>query len=116
MSPEQIDGTSIDVRSDIFSLGVLLCEAVTGTNPFARPGVLETMSVIGQTPAPAAKAMAALPPAVSAIVIKALQKDPAGRYQTMADLAADLQRVLSGLDAPPTALPAVLAAAMPSSG
>jgi dienelactone hydrolase len=103
MSPEQLEGTAIDLRSDVFSLGVLLCEAVTGINPFARPSVLETISAVAQTPAPAANVTAALPPAVSAVVIKALQKDPAGRHQTSADLAADLQRILTSLDVPSAA-------------
>jgi dienelactone hydrolase len=101
MSPEQIEGAPIDSRTDVFSLGVLLCEATTGINPFARRTVLETMSAIGQTPVPAARVTGDLPPAISAVVIKALQKDPAGRYQTAVDLAADLQRILTGLDSRP---------------
>jgi len=100
MSPEQIEGSAVDSRSDVFSLGVLLCEAMTGTNPFARPSVMATIGALEQTPAPAVRVTGDLPPAISAVVIKALQKDPAGRYQTSADLAADLQRILSGLDSP----------------
>jgi hypothetical protein len=100
MSPEQIDGMPTDPRSDVFSLGVLLCEAVTGTNPFARPGVLETLRAIGETPAPAVGVTKNLPPGVSAVVLKALQRDPASRYQTSAELAADLELALADLEAP----------------
>ncbi len=98
MSPEQIEGAPLDARSDIFSLGVLLCEAATGTNPFARPGVLETLSAIGQTPAPAAAATTDLPREVRSIVIRALDKSPSQRYQSSTDLASDLRVVLSSLD------------------
>ena len=100
MSPEQIDGGAIDPRSDVFSLGVLLCEAATGTNPFARAGIVETASAIGQTPAPAAAAIATLPPDLGAIITRALQKDPSRRYPTAAEMAADLRQTLSGLDRP----------------
>ena len=93
MSPEQFGGAPVDSRTDIFSLGVLLCEAATGLNPFARSNVLDTISAIGETPAPAAAVAADLPPAVRDIVLKALQRDPAARYQTAADLVGDLQRI-----------------------
>jgi hypothetical protein len=100
MSPEQIEGAPIDSRSDVFSLGVLLCEVATGINPFARSSVLETMSAIGQTPALAARVTTELPAKVGAVVLKALQKHPADRYQTSAHLAADLQGILTDLNAP----------------
>src|SRR5262245_28293132 len=53
MSPEQIEGRALDGRSDIFSLGVFLCELATGTNPYACPSVFETITAIHRTPAPA---------------------------------------------------------------
>ena len=92
MSPEQIEGAPLDPRSDIFSVGVVFCEAVTGTNPFQRSGVIETASAIGRTPAPAADVIKDLRPDLSATIVRALQKDPAGRYQTVADFIADLDR------------------------
>ena len=100
MSPEQIDGAETDVRSDIFSLGVLLCEVTTGTNPFARPGILETAIAIGQTPTPAVQVTTKLPPNLSAVILRALQKEPSQRYPTVSDLAADLRQVLKQLDVP----------------
>jgi dienelactone hydrolase len=100
MSPEQVAGEPVDPRSDIFSLGVLLCEAVSGANPFARSSVIETTTAIGQTPASAEPVATRLPASVKKIVVKALQRLPAQRYQRMADLVTDLQRVLTTLDAP----------------
>jgi len=100
MSPEQIDGRSLDSRSDLFSLGVLLCEMATGSNPFAGTGVVDTISAIQQTPAPAATLTASLRPDVKAIVLKLLQRDPAARYQTSPELVTDLKNVLGMLDAP----------------
>ena len=91
MSPEQIDGRPLDARSDIFSLGVVLCEALTGTNPFARPGVIETASAISRTPAPAAEVTRELRPDLGAVIVRALQKDPSERYQTASDLVIDLR-------------------------
>ena len=99
MSPEQIEGAPADVRSDIFSLGVVLCEAVTGTNPFSRPSLAETLHAIGQTPAPAAAATTDCPATIRDLIQKTLHRDEAQRYQTAADLARDLQSLLGSLDA-----------------
>ena len=101
MSPEQIEGAPVDPRCDIFSLGVVLCEAVSGTNPFARPSVLETISAIGRTPAPAEAVAITRTSAIGPVVLKALQRNPDARYQTAADLAADLRQVLANADVPP---------------
>ena len=100
MSPEQIEGQRVDVRSDIFSLGVLLCELVTGTNPFARGSVLETVSAINQTPAPAAPLVTRLPADIAALLSRTLQRAPSDRHQTSTDLATDLRHALAALDAP----------------
>ena len=97
MSPEQIEGAPADARSDIFSLGVLLCEALTGTNPFSRASLLETLNAIGQTPAPAASVTKDCPATVRGLVGQTLEKNPSQRYQTPDDLARDLQRLLHGL-------------------
>jgi dienelactone hydrolase len=99
MPPEQIEGGLVDARSDVFSLGVVLCESLTGTNPFAGSDLLETVSAIARTPAPAEQVAADLPHPVSAVIVKALQKNPADRYQGASELVAALQEILSGLDA-----------------
>ena len=91
MSPEQVAGSQVDARSDIFSLGILLCEAVTGINPFARPSLFETVTTIAQTPAPATAVAETMPATLRAATLKALQRAPADRYQTCADFAAALQ-------------------------
>ena len=92
MSPEQIQAGPVDARSDVFSLGVTLCEAMTGINPFARASLLETVSAIGQTPVPAASTTTMLPPQVRTTLLRALQRDPAGRYQTADELIAALEQ------------------------
>jgi tetratricopeptide (TPR) repeat protein len=96
MSPEQIAGVAVDPRTDIFSMGVLLCEALTCTNPFAGSTVMDTVSSINATPEPAARVAGDLPANVRDVIVKALQKDPEQRFQTAAEFAAALQRQVVG--------------------
>jgi dienelactone hydrolase/predicted Ser/Thr protein kinase len=98
MSPEQIDSARIDARSDLFSLGVTLCEALTGTNPYARPSVLDTLTSISKAPAPAEPAVVTLPKPVRGILLKLMQKNPADRYRSAADLTTELQTLSRALD------------------
>ena len=91
MSPEQIEGATVDQRTDIFSLGVLLCEAATGTSPFAGRSVLETFSEIGRTPGRAIELTRPLPEPVRNLIVKALQKEPGQRYQSCPELIEDLK-------------------------
>jgi dienelactone hydrolase len=98
MSPEQVDGRPLDARTDIFSLGVLLCEAVTGRNPFARATLVETLSAIQQSPATAETAIGDLTPDVRAIVLKSLQRDPANRYPGAGELVVDLREAIAKCD------------------
>jgi eukaryotic-like serine/threonine-protein kinase len=93
MSPEQIEGAIVDQRTDIFSLGVLLCEAATGAHPFAGHSVLETISAIGRTPGRANELTRALPEPVRNVVLKALQKEPGQRYQSCAEMIESLKAV-----------------------
>jgi eukaryotic-like serine/threonine-protein kinase len=91
MSPEQTAGTPADARSDIFSFGVVLYEALSGRQPFAGASDLEVLQrVQHQTAAPLS---AHLPPAIRIVVEKALEKAPAERYQSMGEMVIDLRRV-----------------------
>ena len=94
MSPEQAKGTDIDVRSDIFSLGVVLYEMVAGRPPFTGPTDSHVrVSIIDQDPPPLSQQSVAVPRQLDRIVSKALAKDRGKRYQTITDLKLDLEQL-----------------------
>jgi hypothetical protein len=92
MSPEQCDGkTPVDHRADIYALGVILFEMLTGCVPFGGEGYGEVIvKHITVRPPTARSLVPDLPPAIDAILSRALSKDPGQRYQTMADFRAAL--------------------------
>ena len=91
MSPEQIAGLPVDQRSDIFSLGIVLYEMVTGTRLFAGESMEQVQHLINETEhVPPTRQVAGLPPMVDFVVARALKKDPAVRYQDAREFAADL--------------------------
>jgi len=93
MSPEQARGRQVDHRSDLFSLGVVLYELVTGRLPFEDENVAAILHKIATTePEPLARYKTGVPQELQRVVSRCLAKDPAERYQTAADLAADLRR------------------------
>jgi serine/threonine protein kinase len=92
MSPEQASGQPLDARSDIFSFGVLLYEALAGERPFTGAFPPDILHAILHRPAKPLPEEVPLP--LRMIVEKALEKDPADRFQSMRDLVVDLRRVV----------------------
>jgi len=91
MSPEQITGSAVDGRSDIFSLGGVLYWMFTGEKPFAGDTVSAlSFKIVYEMPVPAKQRNAALPPSVEQIISRCLAKKPEERYKTARELAADL--------------------------
>ncbi len=99
MSPEQARGEALDARTDLFSLGVVIYEMATGVPPFAGPvPALIFDGILNATPRPATKVNPRLPSALENILEKALEKEAALRYQTAAELRADLKRLKRDTD------------------
>ncbi|MGZ4816431.1 MAG: CHASE2 domain-containing protein [Terriglobales bacterium] len=96
MSPEQLAGMKVDGRADLFSLGVTLYEMLTGEKPFTGESVATLMFRIANTPHQSITTLRAdLPPGTEEIINTALQKTPDERYQTGAQIAADLRALVT---------------------
>src|SRR3972149_5065039 len=93
MSPEQARGETIDARSDIFSFGVLFYEMISGRSPFQKKSVAESLSAVLHETPPALSSSTELPPAVRRVLRKALAKNVSERYQSIKDVAIDLQEI-----------------------
>lgn len=99
MSPEQVSGEAVDHRSDIFTLGVLLYEMASGLAPFSGTDFVQLVFNIASAPhKPLNRVIPGLPDRLTAIVDRALQKDPGARYQDAAQLAADLRALKARFD------------------
>ena len=92
MSPEQASGEEVDLRTDIFALGVVLWESVTGRRLFHRENDLATMRALVYDPIPKPSSVAAIAPELESIIMRALARNPKLRFQTARDMATALER------------------------
>jgi Tol biopolymer transport system component len=92
LSPEQVLRQKVDLRTDIFSLGVVLYELVTGTRPFKGKNVAEVLEAILRD-APDTTRRAGVPNGLKRIINRALEKDRSSRYQTAEEMRGDLQKI-----------------------
>jgi len=120
MAPEQIRGEDVDGRADVFALGAVLFELLTGNRAFDRPSRTETLeATLGDDPL-SARAAHEIPPGVLRIVQRCLEKDPEARFHSAADLAFALEAAAEAFDPSrrvparrgPAKLPIVLAATL----
>jgi len=119
MSPEQVTGAAVDARSDLFAVGVILYECLTGSRPFAGDTVTEILErVVHVDPVPVSSLNSKVPLELETAITKALAKDPNARYQSAKELLSDLHKLRALLPAGDpfsTPMPALPAKPVPGS-
>jgi len=97
MSPEQIAGQKVDGRSDLFSLGVVFFELLTGEKPFGGDSITTLMYNITNSPPPPLRDIApAVPEFCESIIVRLLAKENDNRYQHGKELASDIEKYMEG--------------------
>ncbi|HET9254316.1 MAG TPA: Stk1 family PASTA domain-containing Ser/Thr kinase [Pseudonocardiaceae bacterium] len=97
LSPEQARGEQVDARSDVYAAGCVLYELITGEPPFTGDSpVAVAYQHVREDPTPPSHQNPEVSPALDAVVLKAMSKNPANRYQSAAEMRTDLVRVLNG--------------------
>src|SRR5262245_1352576 len=105
MSPEQAQGEPVDLRSDVFSLGIVLYEMATGRQPFTRDNAVSTLTaILRDTTEPVTSVAAAAPPPLDGIVARCLEKHPARRYDDASGVRDDLRALQTQLVSVPSGI------------
>ncbi len=114
MSPEQVRAQPVDARTDLFSLGAILYEMVSGRRAFQGDTPADTMSaILREEPPPLTAAVTSVPPALDRIVRHCLEKNPYERFQSARDLKFDLSEISSPSSTPSAGLSGAIPQAMP---
>ena len=101
LSPEQAQGHAVSAASDIYAIGIVLYELLTGTLPFdGETAVTIALKQVSEAPMPPSAVNPAVPAALDAVVLRALAKDPQERFADAGDFIAALEQVRAGLDQP----------------
>ncbi len=101
LSPEQAQGHAVSAASDIYAIGIVLYELLTGTLPFdGETAVTIALKQVSEAPMPPSAVNPAVPPALDAVVLRALAKDPQQRFASAGEFIAALEQVRAGLDQP----------------